>query len=524
MKCQSINIIGSGLEDDPAVNSIYTNLYNTYCQNNGPLLPDYVVGDIIGSLAAPHLPGQGTDGYCLMMDQIFHGRRWMHLVRRLDYTRHHREDLLERQAELYCDRLWHIAAHHLPNSSVVVTGEQLAQWYQERMSETPPAPEEDSTAEPLNPRDYSTGLVDDFSFVILQLGFRCENLQAQRGWMDEELIKACLGVEWDPCHYQPRQLRVITLPGEKDQALPGDQLTVRGITKKTREDQIPSILPSELGLWMRGDQKSRQVTMDKIVNRAPAIYEHFDTRRPQIRHRIFLLMLVDVERDFFQQSAPSATDDSWERAERAGKSLAYDWLLNAAQHVPSNQIEVEVAWMEQREQEKTLLGFEFPLKELKPLSGYDAGWRNLLQVDRALPHFFVRHMGGTRTDYRARFKPVRGQPKDRLDRALASGSYELCLVAAVTAHGGELRIFPDLSMSRPDSHLNTVLLVSVEPLPDQAKELAGFRGAVFPDLAGARLGNTRLKMAPVPDLLHLLMDMLIGPATRRPVTDLLMSE
>jgi hypothetical protein len=458
-----------------------------------------------------------------MMHQIVKGGCWMQIVRRLNYCRSKNHEALYYLADLFCDRLWRIGNR----LSSLAPEEEGAEAQTPPPVETAAKATEEDWLEQLaclywdrmaGQVDMSSGLVDDFAFVALNLALRAERVKALREWMNEPLVKTCLGVDWDPLQYEPRLLRIITRLGDEDEALPGDYLSVRGVTKKTREDQIPRILPSELGLWIQGEE-GKQFTMDKIINRAPSIYEHFDTRHPENNHRVFLLFIVDVEKEGF----PSAEEKAAKRAESEGKGLAFDLLINAAQHMP-DCIEVDVAWMERRARKKDWIGRGFRLRDVEPRRGREESWRNLTRVDSLLPHFFIRALAGQRTDVvSARSKRLAGAPQDLLSRALRSGSYQASLVVYLCQTGCEARSLPppSLRLPRPDPAMNTVLLATIDlPRSEEQTTADILHGEAFRDLQAARLAPTPLDAALPADLSRALLEMLVGPCSRsqQPIT------
>jgi hypothetical protein len=514
MRCKAI-VLNPEIAADPKLGKIFDDL----CRNQAgyrPPLPDGLIGDIIAALAGP-LPTAIVDNqYGEMMQQIVKGGRWMQIIRRLDLRRTKNYEALHYLTELFCRRLWFIGngmssfepkeGEEAPAAAPVEAAskatedewlEQLACLYADRM---------------VGQVDASSGLVDDFAFVALNLALRAERVEALTEWMDEPLVMACLGVEWDPLQYEPRLLRIITRLGDEDEALPGDYLSVRGVTKKTREDQIPRILSSELGLWIK-DNDGKRLTMDKIINRAPSIYEHFDTRHPENRHRVFLQFIIDVEKEGFSD----AEEEAAKRAECEGKVFAFDLLINAALHVPDN-IEVDVAWMERRALKKEWIGRGFKLMEIEPRRGHDESWRNLTRVDRLLPHLFIQALAGQRTNFVVRSKRLAGDPKEHLAKALHSGRYEACLVVCVSPTGCETRSLPppSLHLPRADASMNTVLLASIDlPQSKEQTTVDMLHGEAFRDLQAARLGPKPLDSAQPADLTQALLEMLVGPSIHR---------
>ena len=530
---------------DPFLASVHSDLQ---FKNRGrkPALPDGVCGDLIVALASPRPITTGEKcPYDHLMVHLVRGRRWEMLVRRLAHGHHLGSGRTEQQrsalgflAELFFDRLWRIHTD-CPDWNSARGGEEFEpepeppaedSMDDEGMLMSQPSPEDpggvdsryDQLAEQYDARlddagerarDYSSGLVDEFALVALHLALRAARPSDLREWMNEPLVLQCLGREWDPRHYEPRLLRVITLAGDDDEGPPGDLLSVRGVAKKIREDQIPRILPSELGLWNHG-ALGRWLTMDKIINRSPTIIQHFDTRRPENQHRVFLLVVLDVEAATFKGAGKAAAA----AAETRGKALAFEMLLNAALRVPGT-IEVEVAWLERREGVAPWLGGCFRLPELQASRSQLEAWRNVQQFDDLLAHFFTRSLAGRHPNHRARSRPLAGDPGDHLFRALHGGRFEACFVLAITAHSAAGRSLPPpaLRLPRPEPTMNTVLLAGLEAPADTNPPSGdgGLRAGVFRSLAAAHLGSEQLDSAEPGELNEAFLEMLIGPLQRR---------
>lgn len=520
--------------------------------------PDVLIGDILLALNVRHPvmakdKTETEDGSTEHCHRMFHGltrgRRWGYLANRLVNRNRHSSDasvtrngLLEYLTEMFCLRLMQLAI--APSLSEEAQDAEDSNDMEEDTSSqsappvgAPPKPIVELAKDPgallefiaskynertADHRDKSRVLVDAYTLAMLELGRRASNFDFLDEFADKELLVSCLRSEWDPHTYQPRQLRVVPRFGFDDSFLPGDFLSIRGITKKTREDQIPKVLVSEFAPWVLGE-RGRKSTLDKLYNRSPVCWENYDTRRPETKHRICLAFVVGVESRNDNHSGASGVnghvgsatsdgaDDGNTRADLLGKTLAFDLLVNAALKVPHDHVEADVVWFERRAGH--WLGSGFPLRTLSATRSEDDAWRNVTEVDKVLPHFFVRHVAGVKPSYKHEVAILSGQPTEHLGRALRRGLYQAVFVVAVLPEEEIKRCLPPASLALPrfDQDTPTVLLATVR----NGDGVLHWEG--FSDLLSAHVALLPLEQTDTQALVRTFLTMIVGAMEQKHV-------
>lgn len=349
--------------------------------------------------------------------------------------------------------------------------------------------------------------VDAYIMVGSAIVQRAKLTQFLDQWLNRDLILACLAEDWTLENHEPRPLRRILQEGSQEARLAGDLSSVRGVTVKNREDQLKDIIPSEWVLCKYKDAAGdadkdkfvRVMGLKHIWDEHPLILEHHQPMRPEVRQRLLLMMIVGAEQ---QRETHAATGASL-RAHR----LAYDMLvtagLEAAPH--ASKLSVDVVWFERRDAQ--WLGQTFPLLSLKLQSELAENWRNVVEVDRVLPHFFVRWPEGAAAGSRRGQPFLRESPSVHLERAVTRHLYDGVVLAAVMRNQERGLCLPPPSalLPRVDKQSNAVMLATVS---DNESEL---RGDVFHDLLSAGVASLPLKTASDSELIGELVTMLVGP-------------
>ena len=338
--------------------------------------------------------------------------------------------------------------------------------------------------------------------VAAELTRRAAVLKHLDVWIDIDLIGRCLAKEWLAEVFKARQLQLVARLGDDSEALPGDFLSVRGITKKLREDQIPKILPSEYALWHVG-ANGKTYTLDKVINRSPSCYENFDTRRPEAEHRLLIVFAMDVD----HLRAKEFTHKDLART-KATRALAFSLLVHAAMRVPHGNIKADVVWVERR---GLWRGSSFPLRAFHVSPFDEDHWRNTANMDAMVPGFLTGDEIGARTGIRHDVMTHRQSPQELLTRFLATGRYHAACVAAFGSNGSMLEVLPSGATPLPtfDSITPTVLCASVEPgeAPGEEKTRAGLHRT----LMAARVSASREEVEEA-ELAAAWLWMLIGPS------------
>jgi hypothetical protein len=359
-------------------------------------------------------------------------------------------------------------------------------------------------------------IIDAYVLVGAAIAMRAKMDWCLDLWLNRELIVACLRGAWDREPHEPRPLLVIPQEGERQQRLPGDQSWVRAITTKQREDQLKDVLTPEWALCfeegiqglnadgvrnLKLEATARTLGLDHIVNGKPLIWEHHLTRRPMVRQRILCLIVVGAEQR--GESAPAR--EAHVRARR----LAFRLLVTAALQVPHEVVEVEVAWLERRDDQWT--GGSFPLQSLSVDPDPAESWQNVAAVDRLLPHLFVRGPEGEAARVGREHRILREAPSVCIERLVGSRLFHGVTTAVVMRNEERALCLPSPAMPLPrlGAGANTVLLTTV------AEDEDAYRGAGFRDLVSAGVAGLPLPPAAEDELIRTFMTMLIGPSVAK---------
>ncbi len=360
--------------------------------------------------------------------------------------------------------------------------------------------------------DFSTLLLNDFAIAVTELIRRAFTIEYQYQLLHKALIEACVNEPFDNNVYHPRLLSDVMSEGDRKPRLPGDHQDLRAIALKVREDQIPRILPSELATNHWRGRLGRVLTLDKVVNRSPAIRQHHATQRPELEHRILIVFLMGVT----AHQAAGTTDP----AETAAKALGFSLLVNAALKVPHGGIEADVAWFQRDDANSHTFQWatQFRLAALRPTAFEGERWRNVVETDRRLPKLFVTAGGGVRLEglyAMSEYSLVREHPADYLARA-CQGKYHGVFLVGIAPPGEASSLVPAPSLALPSlpAGVPPILLVTAGP-----EGRAGLRGATFSSLLAARMAPAALPPPP-PDVdpalffVQEFLQMIVGPIAR----------
>jgi len=485
-----------------------------------PQPPSELTGDLLLAVGQPRfrlLENKDLTRYGGMFASLSRGHRWGYLVSRLGQMAHQArgkveiwEGVMIFLGERLTDSLWKTAQTNsevsCPVAPVDKVLEHIAMSYAIHADEY---------------EDFSEPLLDDLTMVMTEFSRRLILTDFKDLLQHKDLVEACLKIPCDLRPYNPRYLCEILKPGDRDERLPGDHFGLRGVTKKIREDQIPKVLPSELAGWHWNGAKGRHLTLDRLVNGAPPCYENYDTRRPEVDHRMLLVYLVNTPHDLGMDLAGShfafgASEPPASGAEVTAKALAYALLVNAALKVPHHAIRTDVAWF-QRDDSASLeyqWGVAFPLKTVKFSSSEDANWRNLVEADRFLPLFLVRQAGAMAKDVAPNSVALREQPADYLQRP-AVADYDAVFITLVGHPQNLVAGLPAgvVVGSKLPTGLPSVLLISAD---DEASPDHQLRGQTFRDLFTAQMAPVLLEgldgvLPPEEKLIEIFLEMIVGP-------------
>ena len=358
--------------------------------------------------------------------------------------------------------------------------------------------------------DFSTLLLSDFTVAVTELTRRARTRDFMGQLLFKELILACTEEPFDNSVYQPRLLSDVMSAGDRKPRLPGDHQDLRAISIKIREDQIPRILPCELATYRWRHRLAEAFTLDKVVNRSPAIFQHHATQRPELEHRILIIFFMAVTAD----QGAAAHDP----AETAAKALGFSLLVHAAMKVPHGGIQADVAWFQRDNPNSSSYDWatQFKLSSLQPTASEGGGWRNIVDIDRRLPKFFVTAGVGVNLFASSEYARIGEHlASDYLARA-CQGKYHGVFLVGVARPGEVSGLLPALSLALPSfpAGVPPILLLTVGP--DGRKDL---RGSTFLSLLAARMAPAVL-LAPPPErdpvlfFVQEFLQMIVGPLAR----------
>jgi hypothetical protein len=357
--------------------------------------------------------------------------------------------------------------------------------------------------------DFSTLLLSDFTIAVTELTRRAWTSEFLGQLLHTELIRACLDEPFDNSVYRPRLLNDVMSEGDRKPRLPGDHQDLRAISLKVREDQIPRILSSELATNLWRGRLGRALTLDKVVNRSPAIRQHHATQRPELEHRILIIFFMAVTAD--QGSA------SHDPAETAAKALGFSLLIHAAMKVPHGGIQADVAWFQRDNPNSPSNSYDwatqFRLASLQPTASEGEGWRNIVDVDRRLPKFFVTAGGGVNFFSSSEYARIgEHSAADYLARA-CQGKYHGVFLVGIARPGDVSSLMPGPLLAMPPLPAGVFPILLVTVGPDGRKDL---RGSAFSSLLAARMAPAILP-APPPErdpalfFVQEFLQMIVGP-------------
>jgi hypothetical protein len=490
-----------------------------------PSPPSELTGDLLLAMvsARPRFEDAGTlRCYGEMFHRLAQGRRWSWLVGRLAQLAWQSRDGQGARANVLqflgvhlSETVVRIARNALPQNAAANGNndpllEALASRYIEVADEF---------------EDFSELLLDDLTMTMLELARRLRAQGFQNLLQNKELVEGCLRMPCDPRPYAPRFLREVMREGSRAERIPGDNYGLRGTTKKIREDQIPKLLPSELAGWHWNGEAGKRVTMDRIVNGAPAVYQFFNTQRPELNHKMLVVFLVNTLSDagnFFKTKFAYGVSQEGVNAEVIAKSMAFSLLVHAALKVPHQQIQTEVAWFlrDASGDSSRHWAVRFPLSELHVTGSNGETWRNVAEVDRILPYFLVRILGTVKADYPSGVSPIKESLADFLARASTAG-YDAMFVVALGQREHLLQGLPAASVVLPclPDNRPSVMLVSAEG-KKEGKDTTPLRGETFRDLLSAHLAPGLLSANPSllsaeEYLNQTFLEMILGPVDAR---------
>lgn len=472
-----------------------------------PQPPQGLIGDLVLALMRPRpaLREVGSlPGYFEFLKQLTRARRWNFLVTRLgQLARRPRNGQNWRNVSAYVVEsmiisLWSRAGDVL---AAATTEEQLL----ETSAEAYLKADENSSYQ-----DFSALLLDDLAMAMTELMRRARTVDFKGLLPNEGLIRACLEAPIDTNDYRPRLLCETMREGEKQPKLDGDHLDLRAITVKTREEHIPRILPYELAANHWRGRLGRSFTLDKVINRSPAIWQHHQLQRPELEHRILIVVLMGVTRHL--------TADAVDVAELSAKALGFSLLINAALKVPHDLIQADVAWFQRDTPDAASFDWsvQFPLAAVRAAASEGERWRNVVEVDRHLPRFFANFGGSVDLLAQSEYILIREHPIDYLTRA-GHGKYHGVFIVGLAPPGEAASLVPATSLALPPLPPGVPPVMLATAGPDARR---GLRGATFPSLLAARMAPAVLpppppEAEPAAFLVEEFLKMIVGPLARR---------
>jgi len=358
-------------------------------------------------------------------------------------------------------------------------------------------------------RDSSAWLVTDHLLTVAEIASRAEVPENVQNVANKPLVDLCAEAEVVHREFEPRQLEIIRREGDTRDRSPGDHSSVRAVSKKTREDQIPKILPSEFAmLKLRDRRQGRLLTLDKILNRSPLIYQHYQPESPEIRHRICLMVVVGAEsRDWSVRSG-----DAKKPFNRA-RLLGYEILLNSSLWIPSDRIQADVVWLEFRSGDWR--GAEFALESFSGVRTRRESYRNTLEANRLLPFFFAKQADAIKPQMRHEVKPLHECPGTVLQRLVSRHVYRAIYPAFLMETEDERGVcLPSSSLKLPASGRGAAnaLMAFFDNEDGEASLHADF----FPDLTAAWVASLPLSRTNHHSVLVRYLEMVIGPMVKDP--------
>ncbi|HEV7405521.1 MAG TPA: hypothetical protein VGO11_21430 [Chthoniobacteraceae bacterium] len=518
---------------DEDLESIYRNAVRD-SRSFHPAPEKALVGDLVLLLAAPILYWQERHdlaNYGGALDALAQGSRWQQLRKELATRVHH--DKGERRAvavrylaETMARRLTEFTSQHLED----------AQDEQDEKDEKGDSEENDPVKiarleqlgvsylrESKEERDRSEPVANDHALLMSAFAQRGYAYHFLTSTLSVALMDLCLATRWDEEDYEARRLEIVHLEGEVEDRLRGDLNGARGVDVKTREEQLPKVLSSELAPYFHSPA-ARAVTVDKIVNRSPLITEHHHPTRPLSRHRVLVTLIAAPERsDVYFRGID---------AETRARQAVFHLLFALVQKVPRDQVIVDVGVFIKAE--GGWAGASFALDAVQPR---DEAWRNILVLDDLQPLYFAQFSG--RHGRRRQVERFSSDPGDWIARTTARVHYRGVLLAAFGRAHERRNFLPStaLALPRMDAETPLVLLGTCEDealdLPaEQADDLrpaeqraarraaqhrqaSTWNGKTFPNLLSAHMAPLPLPRTTLPQLSDQFLAMVIGPRRER---------
>ena len=357
-------------------------------------------------------------------------------------------------------------------------------------------------------------LLDDRILVGMELARRAKMPRFLPQWIDLDLVQACLDTVREPSRHREWRFDVRMEDGDVEDRLPGNYSGLRGVTVKTREDQIPDILPPE---WRYCNVSRGQIAdvlesadgqlIDqykdaiekfglKYVTEKCLVVERHRQNNVDVRQRILVPIIIGAEARVQGQLEMEAQT----RARR----LAFEFVMTAAKKIPA-LIDVDVAWFEQRDGQ--WVGMAFPLRSLTSVELVSERWMSLVVLDSVLPHFFLRWAIGAATK-RFDCETIRDMsPTAFLEHRSSHVQYHAVSTVAITSEA-ELACYlpsPVFSVQQAKERRSSVLLATVS-----AREYF-YRGATVRDLVAASVVNLPLPVVAENELVRKFITLLFGP-------------
>lgn len=356
----------------------------------------------------------------------------------------------------------------------------------------------------ISSNDSSEWLVTDHLITVSEIASRAEVPENVQNLANKSLIELCSDAEIIKQHFEPRQLEIIRREGDKRDRSPGEHSSVRAVSKKNREDQIVKILPSEFSTMKLPDRlQGRRLTLDKILNRSPLIYQHYQPEKPEIRHRICLPIVIGAESNDWNRRI----SDPCKPFNRA-RLLGYEILLNSALWMPFDRIQVDVVWLEMRSGEWR--GAEFSLRSFSAIRNRRESYRNTLEANRLLPYFFAKQADGIKPQLRHEVKTINESPNTVFPRLINRHVYRGIYPSFIMESEEERReCLPPSSLKLPPGTRqgsNALMAFSVHDNGETS-----LHADFFSDLTGAWVANLPLPRVTSHSILVRYLEMVIGP-------------
>lgn len=246
-------------------------------------------------------------------------------------------------------------------------------------------------------------MLDGYVLLLVSRALITGTRQLGDFWLYRELAESCGEVRYPTDRHELRPIISALVDGRDVERIPGKQGGVRDIVRKTEEDQIKDVLPTELTPFHHSEE-GRALVLDQVINGAPLIVQRFREDQPELRHRVLLTLLVNADPENAargRRSGPGLSEgkalaahpvqpqkDHTGGAAVVARRLAYRVLTQLALARGSTNLPVDVALFDLRED--AWLGVGFPLEQVQASRDPQKRWCNVLAFDRLVPDFFLR--------------------------------------------------------------------------------------------------------------------------------------